>query len=187
MAPFTVPGGGWGCVWGGWGVGVGGVGVGGIKLAPHLEPQFHRKSIQWSYNVRLSGSNYNSVKCSGTTVVCHSYYIAPDGCHVPVTLCFALHDDVIKWKKIPCYWPFVREIHRSPVYSPHKGQWRGALVFSLICVSINGWVNDREAGDLRRHLAHYDVIVMRTDIPTWLPENHTIIRLFEFVSFVVRN
>ena len=35
-----------------------------------------------------------------------------------------------------------------------------ALVFSLICVWINGWVNNREAGDLRRHRAHYDVIVM---------------------------
>ena len=70
------------------------------------------------------------------------------------------HDDVIKWKYFPCYWPFVRGIHRSPVNSPHKGQWRGALVFSLICVWINGWVNTREAGDLRRYRAHYDVSVM---------------------------
>ena len=44
--------------------------------------------------------------------------------------------------------------------SPHKGQWRGALLFSLIYVWINGWINNREAGDLRRHCAHYDVIVM---------------------------
>ena len=43
---------------------------------------------------------------------------------------------------------------------PHKGQWRGAWMFSLICVWINGWVNNREAGDLRRYRAHYDVIVM---------------------------
>ena len=49
---------------------------------------------------------------------------------------------------------------RSPVNSPHKGQWRGALMFSLICARINGWVNNGEAGDLRRHRAHYDVIVM---------------------------
>ena len=41
-----------------------------------------------------------------------------------------------------------------------NGQWRGALMFSLICVWINGWVNNREAGDLRRPRAHYDVIVM---------------------------
>ena len=47
-----------------------------------------------------------------------------------------------------------------PVNSPHKGQWRGALMFSLICVWINGWVNNREAGDLRRNRAHCDVIVM---------------------------
>ena len=47
-----------------------------------------------------------------------------------------------------------------PVNSPHKGQWRGALVSSLICVWINGWVNNREAGDLRRHHGHYDVIVL---------------------------
>ena len=65
--------------------------------------------------------------------------------------------DVIKWKHFPPYWPFVRGMHRSPVNSPHKGQWRGALMFSLIRVWINGWVNNREAGELRRYLAHYDV------------------------------
>ena len=70
------------------------------------------------------------------------------------------HDDVIQWKHFPRYWPFVRGIHRSPVNSPHKGQWRGALMFSLICARINGWVNNGEASDLRRHRAHYDVIVM---------------------------
>ena len=75
-----------------------------------------------------------------------------------------IHDDVIKWKHFPRYWPFVRGIHRSLVNSPHKGQWRGALMFSLICVWINGWVNNREAGDLRRYRAHYDVIVMFTII-----------------------
>ena len=74
------------------------------------------------------------------------------------------HDDVIKWKHFPRYWPFVRGIHRSPVNSPHKGQWRGALMFFFICTRINGWVNNGEAGDLRRHGAHYDVTVM--DAPT---------------------
>ena len=54
----------------------------------------------------------------------------------------------------------LRGIHRSPVNSPHKGQWRGALMFSLICVWIDGWVNNREAGDLRRYRAHCDVTVM---------------------------
>ena len=70
-------------------------------------------------------------------------------------------DDVIKWKHFPRNWPFVRGIHRSPVNSPHKGQWRGALMFSLIGVWINDWVNNRETGDLRRQRGHYDVIVMQ--------------------------
>ena len=77
------------------------------------------------------------------------------------------HDDVIKWKRFSRYWPFVRGIHRSPVNSQHKGQWLGALMFSLICVWINGWVNNREAGDLRRHHAHYDVIVMPREMWLW--------------------
>ena len=72
------------------------------------------------------------------------------------------HDDVIKWKHFPRYWQFVRGIHRSPVNSQHKGQWRVALMFSLICVWINGWVNNRDVGDLRRYRAHYDIIVMGT-------------------------
>ena len=72
------------------------------------------------------------------------------------------HDDVIKWKhfRYRRYRPFVRGIPWSPVNSPHKGQWRGALMFSFICAWINGWVNNREAGELRRHRAHYGVIVM---------------------------
>ena len=92
-------------------------------------------------------------------------------------------DDVIKWKHFPRYWPFVRGIHRSPVNSPHKGQWHGALIFSLICAWINAWVNNREASDLRRHRVHYDVILMRihemhvlhlclTTCNTWPPAKH---------------
>ena len=80
------------------------------------------------------------------------------------------HDDVIKWKHFLCYWPFVRGIHRSPVNSTHNDQWRGALIISLICAWTNGWVNNREAGDLIRHGAHYDVIVMQMScsvLTTW--------------------
>ena len=67
-----------------------------------------------------------------------------------------VHDDVIKWKYFPRHWPSVGGIHRSPVDSPHKGQCRGALVFSLICAWTNDWAHDWDAGDLRRHGAHYD-------------------------------
>ena len=81
---------------------------------------------------------------------------------------FLCHDDVIKWNHFPRYWPFVRGIYRSPVNSLHKGQWRGALMFSLICACINGWVNNGEAGDLRRRRAHFDVIVMVANITSKL-------------------
>ena len=64
-----------------------------------------------------------------------------------------------KWSR---YWPFVRGIHQSPVNSPHKGQWRGTLMFSLICYWTNGWVDNREADDFRRHQAHRDVAAMAT-------------------------
>ena len=83
------------------------------------------------------------------------------------------HDDVIKWKHFPRYWPLVQGIHRSPVNSPHKGQWCAALMFSLICVWINYWGNNREAGDLRRYHAHYDVIVMKLQ---WNLKQSTAIR-----------
>ena len=76
-----------------------------------------------------------------------------------VSMCagdLAYHDDVIKWKHFPCYCPFVR----SPVNSQHKGQWCGALMFSLICAWIKGCVNNCEAGDLRCNCTHYDVTVM---------------------------
>ena len=71
-----------------------------------------------------------------------------------------IHDDVIKWKHFLRYWSFVWGIHRSPVNSPHKGQWRGALMFSLICVWINYRVNNRKAGDLRRYRVHCDATVI---------------------------
>ena len=69
------------------------------------------------------------------------------------------HDDVIKWKHFPRNWPFVQGIHRSPVNSPQRPVTRSFDIF-LICVWINDWVNNREAGDLRRYRAHYDVIVV---------------------------
>ena len=87
-------------------------------------------------------------------------------------------------KHFPRYWPFVRGIHRSPVNSPYKGQWRGALMFSLICTRTNDWLNNRDAGDLRRHRAHYDITAMLLKcsygyrLYTWyrpLSEDHIII------------
>ena len=53
-------------------------------------------------------------------------------------------------------------IHRLPVNSPRKGRWREVLMFFLIFARIKVWVKNHEAGDLTRHRAHYDVIVMIT-------------------------
>ena len=89
---------------------------------------------------------------------------------------YRIHDDVINWKHFPRYWPFMRGMHRSPVDSPNKGQWRGALILYLIFAWTNGWANNREPGNLRRHRAHYNVTVMlrvigSSDVfsPTWGP------------------
>ena len=79
------------------------------------------------------------------------------------------HDDVIKWKHFPLYWPFVRGIHRSLVNSLYQqmNQWHRALMFSLICPWTSDRTNNRDAGDLRRHRTHYDVNVMQYASEAW--------------------
>ena len=72
--------------------------------------------------------------------------------------CFSRHDDVIEWKHFPRYWPFVWGIHRSLVNSPHKGQWRGALMYSLIC-ALHKWLSKQSWGWWHQRV-HCDVIVM---------------------------
>ena len=82
-------------------------------------------------NIHNSPSRFREVRCNSQSSQSRS-------AHTPRNY-VNIHDDVIKWKLFPRYWPFVRRVHRSPVNFPHKGQWRGALMFSLICVLINGW------------------------------------------------
>ena len=106
--------------------------------------------VQSNFVQGNSIGKYLSVKCRLASV-CQRYIIQ---------IRKSPHDDVIKWKHFPRYWPFVRGIRLSPVDSPYKGQWRGAFVFPLICAWTNGWASSRDAGDLRRHRAHYDVTVM---------------------------
>ena len=78
--------------------------------------------------------------------------------------------------------PFARGILRSPVNSPQKGQWRGALMFSLICARTNSWANNGDADDWRRHRAHYEVIVM-----TWRAHNRTLLIESHFRMIYARN
>ena len=68
--------------------------------------------------------------------------------------CTLRHDDVIKWTHLPRYWPFVRGIHKYPVNSPHKGQWRGALMFALnkrLSKQSWGWWFETSSCPLWRH------------------------------------
>ena len=69
----------------------------------------------------------------------------------------------------------------SPVSSPHKGQWRGVLMFSLICAWKSGWANNREAVDMRRHRTHYGFIVM---VPYHSGLNTDIV--YDFASFTLK-
>ena len=75
----------------------------------------------------------------------------------------------------------------SPVIGefPDKGQWRGALMFYLICVWINGWINNGEAGDFSRHRAHYDVTLIGIClcIELWNPD---LPECFSFTRIVLK-
>ena len=68
------------------------------------------------------------------------------------------HGDLIKWKYFLRYWPCVREIHRWLVVT-HKGQWRGDLMFSFMCIWRKGWAKHQDGDDLSRHRAHHDIAV----------------------------
>ena len=112
------------------------------------------------YGVRyVSNYSYRNTKCQ----FAYMFWIC--GCWLAIVSCGSdvtrnhsgqglIHGDIIKWKHFPRCWSFVRGI------PPHKGQWRGALMCSLISAWKNGWVNNRDAGDLRHHRAYYDVTVM---------------------------
>ena len=88
-----------------------------------------------------------------------------------------VHEDAIKWKHFPCYWPSVRGIHRSTADSPHIGQWRGAFMFPLIRAWTNGWANNRDNGGLRRRRVNYDVTVMIRDLLKTVSKADTICNL----------
>ena len=102
----------------------------------------------------------------GITILGHEWADSPMISQVMTTW---LHH---QWKYFPCYWPFGRGIHQSPVNSPHKGQWYGALMFSLICAWTNSWANNGDTGDFRHHHTHNDVIVMIHNDFTVISENH---------------
>ena len=76
-----------------------------------------------------------------------------------------LHDDVVKWKNFPLCHPFVRRIHWPPLDSPHKGHWRGALMF-LWSVPEQTVEKTIESRVLSRYLARFDVTFL-TNLIFW--------------------
>ena len=123
-----------------------------LDATRHTE-MYHNDVAGWSRRIK-----YWKLNCLWKKTCQSSQQKKTSNAGIVGLLC--VHDDVIKWKHFPRYWPFVRGILRLPENSPHKGQWRGVLMFSLVCAWINGWVNNREAGNLRRHRVHYAVTVM---------------------------
>ena len=79
-----------------------------------------------------------------------SRLVAPISVRLVYYIEFLKYHNFTKWK----------HFHRSPVDSPHKGQWPWALILSIACAWTNGWANNRDTGNLRCHHAHYDTAVM---------------------------
>ena len=116
----------------------------GNEFMKQMQKKFLFHGTRW--NISLKGSMpqrsiEKRIPCNFQSNERHNdTCVLPSSLVVFITAPSLSHDDVIKWK--------------------HKGQWRGALIFSLICAWINGWVNIGAVGDLRSHRAYYDVTVM---------------------------
>ena len=94
------------------------------------------------------------------------------------------HGDVIKWKHFPCYWPFVRRIHQSPVNSTHKGQWCGALMFCSTCAlnkQLWGWWFETPS----RSLWHCNVYIIVLSRYNEVAFNTAIFFLYYFVLCLI--
>ena len=75
------------------------------------------------HSLRIKDCQFDNFVVTGGTVSCRYDNIR---CHQSRQSCQI--DDLL-------FSVFVRGIQRSPVDSPHNGQWRGALMFSLICLN----------------------------------------------------
>ena len=71
-----------------------------------------------------------------------------------------VHDDAIKWKHFPCYWPFGRWTTGHRWIPLTKASDAELWCFFFICAWTKYWANNRDAGDLIRYGDDYDVTVM---------------------------
>ena len=134
------------------------------KLQSEVRPAHLATHVRWRWGqqkIPCLPANGNAGTDASWDIWRREYCLAPNRRHNPI---------VIGWSKYRfTWWCHQMETFstllaicagNSLVNSLHKGQWRGALMLSLICVWIKGWVNNGEAGDLRCYCAHYDIIVM---------------------------
>ena len=134
----------------------------GLDHIPALNGSITRLFMDGNNLVRINSDSFVNATGLGVSYPQHP---GPSASYV--------HDDVIKWKHFPRYWSFVRGIHRSPVYSPHKGQWRGALMFSLICALKRrlskqswGWWFEAPSRSLCRHCNAGQIRYFRDNVIT---------------------
>ena len=78
----------------------------------------------------------------------------------PAVIIYKIHDDVIKRKHFRVTGPLCGEVTRDRWIPRTKASDAELGCFLLSAPWINGWVSNGDAGDLRRHHAHYYVIVM---------------------------
>ena len=118
-------------------------------------------SIWWRHHgwYHSTGKQVKQTQCGSFKSFILSQYFLSETSNIIVS--DSIHDDVIKWRHFTRCFPFMWGIHQWPVNSLHKGQWRGTSMLCLIYVwKKNGWVANRDADDLIRCRAHYDVTVM---------------------------
>ena len=129
-------------------------------MVPFLPRPHMSMASKWNKLMQLTELLGNCIMYSVLSYIYLAYIIVIKTCDPLVSL----HLSITWWRHqmetFSALLVLCAGIHRSPVNSPHKGQWRGAFMFSLICTWINGWVNSREAGDLRCYCAHYDVTII---------------------------
>ena len=113
----------------------------------------------WATGIAPLMATYDKRNINGTSFLLHHSYINKDGkrkINAKPQMMTSSNGNISRVTGHLC-----GEFTGPGEFPAHKGQWRGALMFSLICVWINGWVNNREAGDLRHYRANYDVTVMQ--------------------------
>ena len=116
------------------------------------------------------GLCYLITNCNAANAICHNcmLYQYLSGIHPCLShqyLHMSIYPSVNPWwchqmETFSALLALCVGIHRSPLNSPDKDQWSGALMFSLMCAWTNGWVNDCDIDDLRCHCTHYDITVM---------------------------